>query len=736
MIHVQRVILTLFLCLAAGPALAQQDTPETPEQVASEMDAGRLQALIDTLDDPERRAIFLERLRTLAELQEAEQEEEETEPQGGLADVLMNAASNGIATLSARIENVLGYLGSAPALFNASVEALSDPESRATVLEIAGKILGVFIGGLIASFVIRRLLARPWSTLQRRTPDNPVNRIVMMAVALVLKLIPLVGFLGVAWVALPLIDPRPDTRTVLLSLVYAHVLAQAIITAAGVVLAIDTPRLRPYTIKDETAAYCYIWIRRITVLTVYGYFINQTLLLVGMDSSGYSLLVDITGGLLLLVLIALVMQNRGQVADAIRGGPEVSGLSGQLRNTLAVLWHLLAIAYLIGVYVVWATEVENGFIYLIWRTVMTLVILAVARLVMRGAQRLLERLFHLPSRLREQYPGLEQRADRYRPVVTRVLNVLIGIIAIVAVLQAWGFDAAGFMTTDTGRDLVTRVLRILFIVAVSFLLWEVVSALIERQLNRKAGENRRILTILPLLKNVVRLVIGTISVMIILSEIGMNIGPLLASAGVLGLAVGFGAQTLVRDLISGIFVILEDIIAVGDWVEIGSHSGMVEVMSIRTMQLRDLSGNLRVIPFGEVTTVHKVAGDYSHALIVVGVAYRENTDEVIDLLVQITDEMREDPDWKDKIYEPLEVQGVNELASSSVDIRVRIKCKPLEQWGLRREFLRRAKKVFDEKGIEIPFPHQTLYFGEPKDGNAPPVRIDLGPDKGQDKGNE
>src|SRR5690606_4914093 len=137
--------------------------------------------------------------------------------------------------------------------------------------------------------------------------------------------------------------------------------------------------------------------------------------------------------------------------------------------------------------------------------------------------------------------------------------------------------------------------------------------------------SRRILTLLPLLKNVVRLVIVVLATMIVLSEVGMDIGPLLASAGVIGLAVGFGAQTLVRDLITGFFVILEDVIAVGDWVEVGAHNGIVESMTIRTLRLRDLAGNLRIIPFGEVSSVHKIAHDFSHAVIVIQVAYRENT---------------------------------------------------------------------------------------------------------------
>jgi small-conductance mechanosensitive channel len=211
--------------------------------------------------------------------------------------------------------------------------------------------------------------------------------------------------------------------------------------------------------------------------------------------------------------------------------------------------------------------------------------------------------------------------------------------------------------------------------------------------------------------------------MVVLAELGVNITPLLAGAGVVGLAVGFGAQKLVQDVITGWFILMEDTIAVGDVAEVAGHAGLVERISIRTIRLRDLSGVVHTIPFSAVDSVKNFTKDFSYYLFEVGVAYREDTDEVVEVLREIDAEMREDPELGPDILEPLEVMGVDRFEDSAVIVRVRTKTKPLRQWAVGREFNRRMKKAFDARGIEIPFPHQTVYFGVDKEGKAPPATL-------------
>jgi small-conductance mechanosensitive channel len=270
-------------------------------------------------------------------------------------------------------------------------------------------------------------------------------------------------------------------------------------------------------------------------------------------------------------------------------------------------------------------------------------------------------------------------------------------------------------------------LTIMLISAGALVVWEIASFFIERGLERQSGADgrasARVLTLLPLLRNVVRVVLVVMVTLIVLSEIGVDIGPLLAGAGVVGLAVGFGAQALVRDVITGGFILIEDSMGVGDWVDIGSHAGTVEALTIRTVTLRDLSGTVHVVPFGEVTSVMNFNRGFGYAVSDIGVAYREDVDEVIKVLQEIGEDIRADETFGPLILEPLEVLGLNNLGDSAVEIRVRLKTRPMKQFGIRREFLRRVKQVFDARGIEIPFPHRTIYFGVDKEGSAPPLRI-------------
>jgi small-conductance mechanosensitive channel len=232
---------------------------------------------------------------------------------------------------------------------------------------------------------------------------------------------------------------------------------------------------------------------------------------------------------------------------------------------------------------------------------------------------------------------------------------------------------------------------------------------------------KRAYTLTHIVRDGVRIVIFFVGVMMILSEVGIDLKPLLAAAGLGGLAIGFGAQSLVKDLISGFFILLENSVRVGDVVEVAGVSGLVEEVELRTIKLRDLSGNVHVVPNGVIDKVKNMTKDYSYYVFNLGVAYREDMDEVMAVLKEIAAELQADPAFGTDILAPLEMLGVDQFADSAVIIKCRIKTEPIKQWRIGREMNRRIKKTFDAKGIEIPFPHQTIYWGEPKKGTPPPL---------------
>ncbi|MFQ5992261.1 MAG: mechanosensitive ion channel family protein [Nitrospiraceae bacterium] len=230
-------------------------------------------------------------------------------------------------------------------------------------------------------------------------------------------------------------------------------------------------------------------------------------------------------------------------------------------------------------------------------------------------------------------------------------------------------------------------------------------------------------TLTQVVRDVIRTVILVLGTMMMLSEVGVDLKPLLAAAGLGGLAVGFGAQSLVKDVITGFFILFENQIRVGDVVEVGGVGGFVEEVRLRTIVLRDLSGNVHIVPNGSVDKVTNMTKVYSYYLFDIGVAYREDVDEVMAVLKEIAEELRADPHYAADILEPLEMLGVDQFADSAVIIKCRLKTQPIQQWRVGREMNRRIKKTFDARGIEIPFPHQTIYWGEPKSGKAPPLYV-------------
>lgn len=293
------------------------------------------------------------------------------------------------------------------------------------------------------------------------------------------------------------------------------------------------------------------------------------------------------------------------------------------------------------------------------------------------------------------------------------------------------FDSINGMQAILGewRGPATTLLHVIIILALSWLAMRVVRkglARLHTHMQQDLDDSERIKrldTLERVFRYVATVVISLIGTMLVLSELGISIAPILATAGVLGIAVGFGAQSLVKDYFTGLFLLLEDQVRVGDVVEVAGKSGLVEEITLRYIRLRDYEGSVHTIPNGIVDTVTNRSRGFAYAVIDIGIAYREDVDEVYELMRGVAAAMRADPELGQKIVEDLEIAGVDQWADSAVMIRCRFRVKPLEQWGVRRAFLYRLKQAFDAAGIEIPYPHLTLYAGEDKKGSAPPLRV-------------
>jgi small conductance mechanosensitive channel len=277
----------------------------------------------------------------------------------------------------------------------------------------------------------------------------------------------------------------------------------------------------------------------------------------------------------------------------------------------------------------------------------------------------------------------------------------------------------------------TNGLEILLIIVLTLILLKIAALAtvkMRTMLSRRGDDleySKRTGTLSGVVHWILRLVIWSVAAFMVLSELGVPVAPILTAAGVVGLAVGFGAQNLVQDFISGFFILLEDQIRVGDVVQIGDKGGLVEKVTLRMVILRDQAGTVHFIRNGKIDVVSNLTKDFSHYVFTIGVAYRENVDEVIKVLKDIDEEMRQDADYKNDILEPLDVLGLDSFGDSAVNIKARTKTKPIQQWRVGREFNRRIKMKFDELNIEIPFPHQTIYFGKDKKGQSPALNVEM-----------
>lgn len=272
-----------------------------------------------------------------------------------------------------------------------------------------------------------------------------------------------------------------------------------------------------------------------------------------------------------------------------------------------------------------------------------------------------------------------------------------------------------------------RVMLILLLAGIALRLIPRLTSRLRRVLEERqdsAEDARRIHTLSRVIRYIVTVAVTVVAGIAILGEFGVSVAPILGAAGVVGIALGFGAQSLVKDYFTGFFLLLENQIRIGDVVEASGKGGVVEELTLRYLRLRDYEGNVHYIPNGAISVVTNRSLDYAYAVVDAGVAYGEDVDRVIEVMRRVGEELRQDAAFSAKILDALEVAGVDRWADSAVVIRCRFKVLPLEQWNVRREYLRRLKTAFDREGIEIPYPHVKLV--------APPVRgIATAPTRGR-----
>ncbi|MBS9479076.1 mechanosensitive ion channel domain-containing protein [Ancylobacter radicis] len=712
-------ILLLVLCLlGAAPAGAQSPSlsPAASASTATPAPDTRedLRALLQTLENDDARGAFIARLRALAGTGQA--------AEAPARDDWLAGATQTLGAFSGSVLGLVGELERLPAYTGEVLDGLSDPFVLERVGWAVTMVVAVLAAALLAEYLVKRLLARLRLSVVARPARSWPTRVLLLVVRTMLDILPIAAFAAAAYGVLALVDLAFIVRLAVVTVINANVLARLILVAARAVFSPDAPQMRLVPMGPENAAYGYLWARRFTHTIVYGYFLLRAAWVLGLSFAAYRSLGNLLGLFVAGMCVVFVLQVRGGVARRLRRLGAREGRTARLRDGLADFWHVLVIGYIVAAYLVWVMDVAGGFAFLARASLLSILTILLAALALGLVMRGFDRMFSLNRDLHARYPLLETRANRYLPALRTAVRAAISLIALLMLLEIWGAAPFEWLASERGQGMVGRLISIGVVLVIGLIAWEIASAFAERmRLGNPAST--RLKTLLPFLLNAFRVVLLTLGGLILLSELGVNIAPLLAGAGVLGLAVGFGAQTLVKDVITGIFILMEDTISVGDVVEVGAHAGLVEKISIRTVHMRDFDGNVHSIPFGEVQTIKNMSKDFAYAVVDVRIAYRESIDDALALMAEVAADMAARGPLAETIIEPFEVVGVEGLEQSHVWLRGRFKTRPLGQWNVKREFYRRIKAAFEARGIEIPFPHRTLYLGTDKKGHAAPLRV-------------
>ncbi|MCC7271357.1 MAG: mechanosensitive ion channel [Alphaproteobacteria bacterium] len=702
--------------IAAGRATASSDA-KTPAE-----DAARLAAAIE---DPEKRAELVRQLRLLAAAERGGPAGAQT-PEGAFGQMVLDQIG-AVADAVVRAMVDAGTLAAnLPRFGDWLVDQVDDADSRARWLRILGELGTVF--GLAAGIelIAWATLRHPRRALRRHRVRGTWRRLPYALLQAALELAPVLAFAAIALGALALLPADFAARFISLTVTKAIVAARIVTAVARAVLMPDAPGLRILLVGDETANYLAIWVWRFVAVAIYAFAVVDIAFLLGLPVSIHELLDRVLGLVVAGLAVVFVLQNRLAVSSWLRAEAQAEPATpvavSALRGWLAEAWHILALAYIAVLTVVWAFRIPSGFAFVLRASAISLLIVLVAALALRAVRRILHRMFAVEPSVAREFPNIEARANRYMAIVGLVAAAAIGAVAVILVLQAWGVGSLGWLSSSFGQRLTGGAISIVVVGLLALFVWEVVDRVVERTLLRLArnGANGagaasavRLRTFLPLLRNVAMVVLATIFVLVALAELGVNTAPLLAGASIIGIAVAFGANALVKDVITGLFILLEGTINIGDVIEVDGRSGVVEGLSIRTLRLRDVTGAVHTVPFSNVASIKNMTRDFGYAVIDASVGYDSDLDQVTRVLADIDREMRADPAFAPLISAPIEIFGIEKFADSAIVVRARIRTPPGKHWAIGREFNRRMKTAFDREGILIPYPHQVVVDKRP-----------------------
>jgi moderate conductance mechanosensitive channel len=724
------LLLGTLLALASLAAIVQA---ETSTATAPTVSASDLERLVQQIEDPQQRAELLNTLRALIAAA--------TPGQAGAPPAkppdLFSDRSQGLffafGQLTQHLASIGRKVGRGVAMLPGVLEdlpaRLMEPATFWLVI-YSGVSAGILVTlGVIFQLIARRLEAR----LRARTRASDLlprwRRVWLALITVGLAAAPYVALLVISGIVFSILAVGAIPSGLGALVISTLLLYRLFHAVAFVLLNPGVPGARLLPMGNSTAR--RTWSRVVPLLRLGAtyFFITRSLLTIGVAEEFY----QVVRGLMIIIVASVLSALIWHLARAQRPAPaSVSGENrrfwSRVMTTMQKIWPLIAMTYVWCAAFLALLSLHQPVTFMVAASLRTAVVVGAGIAVLWAGDLLYRRAVALNNRFGRYLSGLEMQTLRYLKAVWWGFRVFIILVGFLSILEVWGVGITRFLASPLGSELLSRLIPIAVAAAIVIFVMDL-SAFISRKLIMPAQggvePSKKLKTLVPLTATVIKYGALCAGGLIALHQVGVNITPILAGVGVLGLAVGFGAQTLVKDVINGLFILVEDSMSVGDVVNIRGTGGVVEAINLRTIRLRDLQGSVHIIPNSQAEIITNMTKDYAYYVLDVEVAYREDTDEVIAALQEIDAEMRAEPAFAADMLAPIEILGVERFADSAVMVRARLKTKPGKQWSVGREFNRRLKKLFDARGIEIPFPHRTIYWGEPKRGKAPPLQLRL-----------
>ncbi len=705
----------------------------------SEVKTTDLQSFIATLENDDQRKAFLATLKTAVALRKAEEARRQADAKTHWTQALLSQAMS--AAKQARdIVTGNGVVPEIKRVATGFTATLDDPTERQAFLTDLLKLLVVVSGGLLALAVVR-LLVRRWGChlVLPAAEGRWWRRLLWSAALLGLDAVPALALALTAVVLLSsageaIFEPSYEPTTLhdgVVTVVGIFIGLHLVWTLSKTLLTPRYPHQHLLALDHAVGERLRGWLRGLGSLAVIAFFSGDVVLLLGVTDDAAMTVRKSAGFVLVVGLVAFIRHYR-RAGSALLRGFMPSRATGEhrplwdlARNQAATHWHTLAIIYIIASYIVWASEVPDGLVFLLRASLLTAAAVSLAVVLSFALHTGAVRLLLVPAELRCRFPYTDVRGQRYVGLFETLGRRVLGVVLLLALLHIWGLPVLRWFESGIGQQMARAATSIGLAVVLALLVWAVITTRMDRYLSEVDEDatplvrSGRMKTFLPLLRNLLFVLLVVVAGLVVLDAVGFNTAPLLAGAGVVGLAVGFGSQKLVQDIITGVSILFEDTIAVGDVVDLAGHIGEVESLSIRSLKLRDFSGHVHTVPFSALTTIVNMTKGHSYAVLDTRVRHSTDTDMVTAIMTRVTEEMRQDPAFSSKILDPIDVKGVESIGDTAVKIMARLKTVAGKQWEIDREFNRRLLKAVKAEGISLAI--ATISYNESDPVTATPA---------------